>query len=145
MTSPAAAFSSPSVTYRRYVNGRFQVSAEIPEHFQAGVPPANADGQVFTFGSARVSVYGNVNSFGQTPAQALASAVESAPGEITYQSQNGQVIAVSGLTTTGQVFYIRSVVRPGLIATLNWLYTAQDQAVYQPAVEHAVATITVAP
>jgi hypothetical protein len=142
MTSPT---SSPSVTYRRYLNGRFQISAEIPAQFQAGHPPENGDGQIFRFGSARVSVYGNVNSFSETPAQALASAVQSAPGEITYQSQNGPVIAVSGQTTTGQVFYIRSVVRPGLIATLDWLYPAQDQAVHQPEVEHAVATFTVPP
>lgn len=148
-TPPAApAQSSPSGT--RYTNARFGFSFEVPPGYQAQTPPVDGDGLSFASpaGTATVTAYGAGNVAGYSPAQEMAQLVrthQSARDTISYRFFQNDVIAVSGTTPHGTVFYQREVVYSAVIYTLLWSYPAATKAQYGTMVTQTVDSFVPGP
>jgi hypothetical protein len=145
--SPTAAPGpGPSPSARgshRYANARFGCSFDVPDGYTGQAPPVDGDGLSFRdpAGPATVTAYGDNNVLGHTPSQELAamtSAHQSAGDTVTYRFARGGVIAVSGTTPAGMVFYQREVVYPAVIYTLAWTYPTATKTQYDPLVTQTV-------
>jgi hypothetical protein len=148
-TSPApAAGASPSGT--RYTNARFGFSFRVPPGYQAQSPPVDGDGLSFAnpARTATVTAYGASNIGRYSPAQEMAQLVktyQSARDTISYRFFHDDVIAVSGTTPRGAVFYQREVVYPAVIYTLLWSYPAATEAQYATLVTQTVDSFVPGP
>jgi pimeloyl-ACP methyl ester carboxylesterase len=141
----------PPSGYFRYTNPRFEFSFDVPDGYTAGAPPQDRDGQSFTnsTGTATVTGFGQDSSPGEmTPARDLAQLVstyESSGDQVTLRYLNGDIVAVSGTTPQGAIFYQRDVVFSLVIYSLVWDYPAADKAQYDPLVTHTVSSFTPGP
>ena len=70
---------------------------------------------------------------------------QSARDTITYRFFKDDVIAVSGTTPHGMVFYQREVIYPAVIYTLLWSYPAAGQARYDALVTQTVDSFVPGP
>jgi hypothetical protein len=141
---------STSPAYSRYSNARFGFSVEVPTAYKAGRLPADRDGREFTnaAGTANVTAYGGDNVLNRTPAGELSaqrSRYASEGDTVTYKHRRGNVIAVSGTTTTGTVFYLREVVLSKAIYSLEWSYPVASRASFNTVVNHSAATFQPGP
>jgi hypothetical protein len=139
-----------STTYSRYSNARFSFSVDVPAAYTPGRLPADGDGREFTnpAGTASVTAFGGDNVLNRTPAGELGaqrSRYVNQGDTVTYQHRQGKVIAVSGTTTTGTVFYLREVVLPKAIYSLEWSYPLAGRASFTAVVNHSVATFQPGP
>ena len=140
----------PSGGYYRYTNKRFMFSLDIPDGYTAGSLPVDRDGKSFTnsAGTATVTASGSNNTPNWTPSQDLASLVsayQSDGDDVTLDYLNGDVIAVSGTTPSGAIFYERDIVYPAVIYALAWTYPTADKAQYNALVSHTVSSFTPGP
>jgi pimeloyl-ACP methyl ester carboxylesterase len=139
----------PPSGYFRYTNPRFKFSFDVPDGYTAGAPPADGDGRSFTNGTGTVTAFGQDYSPGEmTPADDLAELVSSygsSGDQVTLRYRNGGIVAVSGKTPQGAIFYQRDVVFPSVIYSLVWNYPAADNAQYAPLVNHTVSSFTPGP
>jgi pimeloyl-ACP methyl ester carboxylesterase len=141
----------PPSGYYRYINPRFKFSFDVPDGYTAGARPVDGDGRSFTNSTGTATVTGSgVNNLsgGMTPAQDLAELVSSygsSGDQVTLRYRNGDIVAVSGTTPQGAIFYQRDVVFPLVIYSLVWNYPAADKAQYAPLVDHTVSSFTPGP
>jgi hypothetical protein len=148
-TSPAPPVRpSPSAT--RYTNARFGFSFGVPPGYRAQTPPVDGDGLSFAnpARTATVTAYGAGNVVGYSPAQEMAQLVktyQAARDTISYRFSQDDVIAVSGTTPRGTVFYQREVVYPAVIYTLLWNYPATTKAQYGTLVTQTVDSFVPGP
>jgi hypothetical protein len=136
--------------YRRYTNPRFGFSADIPASFVAKARPADGDGQAFRNPSdtADVTVYGENNGAGNSTLKERHAQVwgfRHQGDHVTLNYQNNDVIAVSGTTADGKVFYLREVVRSKAINGMTWTYPIADKPTYDPMVQHGALTFRPGP
>ena len=151
-TPPAAApSSSPAAGGNgRYTNQRFGFSFDVPAGYAAQTPPADGDGLSFsnTARTATVTGYGGNNVLSRSPSQEMAAAVttyQAARDSITYRFIHKDVIAVSGTTPHGTVFYQREVVYPAVIYTLLWTYPSASKTQYDALVTQTVDSFVPGP
>jgi pimeloyl-ACP methyl ester carboxylesterase len=143
--------TAPPSGYFRYTNPRFNFSFDVPDGYTAGAPPQDRDGQSFTngTGTATVTGFGQDSGLGgSTPAQDLAELVstyESSGDQVTLRYLNGDIVAVSGTTPQGAIFYQRDVVLSQVIYSLVWNYPSADKAQYSPLVDYTVSSFTPGP
>jgi hypothetical protein len=152
---PAAAAPRPSPSPSasdsyRYANARFGFSFDVPDGYTAQTPPEDGDGLSFRnpAGPATVTAYGDNNVLSHTPSQelaAMASAHQSDGDTVTYRFARGDVIAVSGTTPQGMVFYQREVVYPAVIYALAWTYPIVSKTRYDPLVTQTVDSFVPGP
>jgi hypothetical protein len=148
-TSPAPAVAaSPSGT--QYTNARFAFSFRVPPGYRAQSPPVDGDGLSFAnpARTATVTAYGASNVGRYSPAQELAQLVktyQSARDTVSYRFFHSDVIAVSGTTPGGAVFYQREVVYSAVIYTLLWSYPAATKAQYGTLVTQTVDSFVPGP
>ena len=140
--------ASPSGT--RYTNARFGFSFIVPPGYRAQSPPADGDGLSFASPArtATVTAYGASNIGRYSPAQELARLVtthQSARDTVSYRFSGQDVIAVSGTTPGGTVFYQREVVYSAVIYTLVWSYPAATKARYGTLVTQTVDSFVPGP
>jgi hypothetical protein len=140
---------SASGSYR-YANARFGFSFDVPDGYTAQAPPADGDGLSFrdAAGPATVTAYGDDNVLSRTPSQelaAMASAHQSAGDTVTYRFARGDVIAISGTTPAGMVFYQREVVYPAVIYALAWTYPAVTKTQYDSLVTQTAGSFIPGP
>jgi hypothetical protein len=137
-TSPTGVDSAPVSSYRSYTNPRFAYTAYFPAAFTSQNQNANGDGLEWVGGNegmVSVKAFGRNNVDGYTPDQELA--VDAEGLQVTYSRISDDVVTVSGLSADGQaIVYIREVVGPGSINTLQWTYPAQDKASWDDAVTY---------
>jgi hypothetical protein len=152
-TAPAvrpisSAQTSPSGT--RYTNARFGFSFDVPTGYQAQSPPVDGDGLSFAdpARTATVTAYGAGNVTRYSPAQEMTQLVKTYQGArdtISYRFSQADVIAVSGTTPHGIVFYQREIVYPAVIYTLLWHYPAATAAQYDILVTQTVDSFVPGP
>jgi hypothetical protein len=147
-SKPPATPVAPSGS--RYTNPRFGFSFNVPAGYRAGTPPTDGDGLIFTSPAktATVSAYGGNNALSRSPAQEMAAVVktyQSARDTITYRFFKNDVIAVSGTTPHGMVFYQREVIYPAVIYTLLWSYPAAGHTRYDALVTQTVDSFVPGP
>jgi hypothetical protein len=147
-SKPPATPVAPSGS--RYTNPRFGFSFNVPAGYRAGTPPTDGDGLIFTSPAktATVSAYGANNALSRSPAQEMAAVVttyQSARDTITYRFFKNDVIAVSGTTPHGMVFYQREVIYPAVIYTLLWSYPAAGHTRYDALVTQTVDSFVPGP
>jgi hypothetical protein len=139
--------------YFRYTDPRFKFSFDVPIGYTGGVLPADRDGRSFTNSAATATVAGfgqdiGQDSGGMSPAddlEKLISAYESSGDQVTLRYLNGDIVAVSGTTPTGEIFYQRDVVFSLVIYSLVWNYPATEKAQYNQIVDHTVSSYTPGP
>ena len=73
------------------------------------------------------------------------STYRSAGDTITYRFTKGDVIAVSGTTVHGTIFYHREIVYPAVLYALLWTYPTTGQTHYDPLVTLTVGSFTPGP
>jgi hypothetical protein len=134
----------------RYTNARFGFSFTVPPGYRAQSPPADGDGLSFASPArtATVTAYGASNIGRYSPAQELARLVtthQSARDTVSYRFSGQDVIAVSGTTPGGTVFYQREVVYSAVIYTLVWSYPAATKAQYGTLVTQTVDSFVPGP
>ncbi len=66
-------------------------------------------------------------------------------GQITLRYLNGDLIAVSGTTPEGTIFYQREIVYPAVIYGLTWTYPLADKTQYDELVSHTASSFTPGP
>jgi hypothetical protein len=142
--------TTTATPYHRYSNARYGFSVDVPSSYRADQPPADGDGREFTnrAGTAHVTAYGANNVNDRTPAGELSAQRSGYVGHgdtVTYTHRTGDVIAVSGTTASGRVFYLREVVLTKAIYSLAWSYPVATKATYDAAVNHSVATFAPGP
>lgn len=147
-TALAGAPSSPG--FFQYHNRRFGFSFNVPDGYTKQPPPVDGDGDGFTNGTATITGFGQnyLTSPGMTPRQDLAELISnyrSDGGTITYQTTDGDLAAVSGVTSRGEVFYQRDVVYPRVTYSLVWRYPYAGKAQYDPLVAYTATTFTPGP
>src|SRR6201999_237001 len=103
----------------RYTNARFGFSFDVPPGYQAQSPPVDGDGLSFAdpARTATITAYGASNVTRYSPAREMTQLVrtyQSARDTISYRFSRADVIAVSGTTPHGIVFYQREVVYPAI-------------------------------
>jgi hypothetical protein len=140
----------PSPSGTRYTNARFGFSFDVPAGYQAQTAPVDGDGLAFAdpARTATVTVYGAGNVARYSPAQEMAQLVKSyqaARDTISYRFSQNDVIAVSGNTPHGAVFYQREVVYSAVIYTLLWSYPAATKAQYGTMVTQTVDSFVPGP
>ena len=149
--TPAAPSSSPAAGGNdRYTNQRFRFSFDVPAGYAAQTPPTDGDGLSFSnaAGTATVTGYGGNNVLSRSPSQEMAAVVaiyQAAKDIISYRFINKNVIAVSGTTPHGTVFYQREVVYPAVIYTLQWMYPTASKAEYDAPVTQTVDSFVPGP
>ena len=148
VTSAPPAQASPAAT--RYTNARFGFSFDVPAGYRAQPPPVDGDGLSFASPArtATVTAYGASNVARYSPAQEMAQLVktyQSARATISYRFSQNDVIALSGTTPQGTVFYQREVVYPAVIYTLLWNYPAATKAQYDRLVTQTVDSFAPGP
>jgi hypothetical protein len=142
---------SPSASNSyRYANARFGFSLGVPDGYTAQTPPEDGDGLSFrnAAGPATVTAYGDNNVLSHTPSQelaAMASTYQSAGDTVTYRFARGDVVAVSGTTPHGTIFYQREVVYPAVIYALGWTYPIASKSQYDPLVTGTVDSFVPGP
>jgi hypothetical protein len=139
-----------SPTAIRYTNARFGFSFDVPAGYRAQSPPVDGDGLSFASPArtATVIAYGASNVARYSPAQEMAQLVttyQSARDTISYRFSQNDVIALSGTTPHGTVFYQREVVYPAVIYTLLWNYPAATKAQYDRLVTQTVDSFAPGP
>lgn len=150
-TTPAAPSSSPAAGGNdRYTNQRFGFSFEMPAGYAAQTPPTDGDGLSFSnaAGTATVTGYGGNNVLSRSPSQEMTAVVatyQAAKDVIRYRFIDKDVIAVSGTTPHGTVFYQREVVYPAVIYTLQWMYPTASKAEYDALVTQTVDSFVPGP
>ena len=152
-TAPAVRPISPAQTSpsgTRYTNARFGFSFDVPPGYQAQAPPVDGDGLSFAdpARTATVTAYGAGNVTRYSPAREMTQLVrtyQSARDTISYRFSRADVIAVSGTTPHGIVFYQREVVYPAVIYTLLWNYPAATKARYDILVTQTVDSFVPGP
>jgi hypothetical protein len=122
----------------------------VPDGYTAQAPPVDGDGLSFrdAAGPATVTAYGDNNVLSHTPSQelaAMASAHQSAGDTVTYRFARGDVVAVSGTTPPGMVFYQREVVYPAVIYALDWTYPTASKTQYDSLVTQTVDSFVPGP
>jgi len=147
---PRPTAAAPATGATRYANVRFGFSFGVPAGYQAATPPADGDGLTFTSPgrAATVSGYGSPNVLGRSPSAEMAAVVksyQSARDTITYRFFRNDVIAVSGTTPHGMVFYQREIVYPAVIYTLLWSYPAAGATQYDALVTQTVISFVPGP
>lgn len=134
--SPSAASRGTAASgYRTYANPRYGFTTLWPASFRAEPPPADGDGQSWTWldGRVKLAAYGANNVFGYSPRQD--EAVDSRGLTVTYRAVSGNVVTVSGYQHNGRtIVYQRDFVGPGSIDTLYWSYPTSQKARWDAAV-----------
>jgi hypothetical protein len=137
--------------YFLYTNKRFSFSFDVPDGYTAAPPPVDGDGREYDNATRTASVTGfgsNNFALGTTPAQDLAGLIsthQSQGDTVTYQFMSGDIVAVSGTTAKGAIFYQRDVVYTQVIYSLVWTYPVAGKAQYDALVTHSVQTFTPGP
>jgi hypothetical protein len=140
----------PSPGGTRYTNVRFGFSFDVPPGYRAQSPPVDGDGLSFAdpARTATITAYGASNVTRYSPAQEMTQLVktyQSARDTISYRFSQADVIAVSGTTPHGIVFYQREIVYPAVIYTLLWHYPAATKAQYDILVTQTVDSFVPGP
>lgn len=133
-----------------YTNARFGFSFDVPVGFTAQALPEDGDGLSFTNAARTVTItaYGDNNTLARSPAQeltAVTATYQSAGDTITYRFAHGDVIALSGTTPHGAIFYHREVVYPAVIYALLWTYPTAARFQYDPLVTATVHSFVPGP
>jgi hypothetical protein len=149
-SAPSASPAKANPSGTRYTNARFGFSFTVPPGYRAQPPPADGDGLSFASPAktATVTAYGASNIGRYSPAQEMAQLVttyQSARDTISYRFSDHDVIAVSGTTPSGAVFYQREVVYSAVIYTLLWSYPAASKAQYDTLVTQTVDSFVPGP
>lgn len=119
-------------SYETYRNDRFGFSVRYPAGLLHPLPPPqNDDGRRFESddGRVRMRVSGRHNATGE-PMDALWQQARRAwaeEGTITYETQQDSAFIVSG-TAADTVFYQKTLLRDGLVETLELRYPAAMKA-----------------
>jgi hypothetical protein len=148
---PSPSGCSPgSAAYAEYASGRFGFRVLIPASFVPDAPPADGDGLLFRSPDrhATVTAGGGENVNAKPPGQLLASleaSYQGPGGTVTYHSHRGHVIALSGTTSSGRVFYVRDIVHPTYFYGLTWSYPHSAQASYGPMVTETAESFIAGP
>lgn len=128
----------------------------MPDGYKAATPPVDGDGQEFDSADGNSSVTGwgdnnpgaNPGTALLTPAQdlaALLSQYRSDGDTVTYQAVEGDIVAVSGTTAQGKIFYQRDVVYSQVLYALIWSYPASEKAQFNAIVTHTAAVFAPGP
>lgn len=155
-SSAASGSSAGGTAYFRYENKRFKFAFYVPDGYKAATPPVDGDGQEFDSADGSASVTGSgVNNLGANPGTslltpaadlaALSSHYRANGDTVTYQAVDGDIVAVSGTTPQGKIFYQRDVVYSQVLYALVWSYPAAEKARFDAIISHTAGAFVPGP
>lgn len=123
--------------YGCYVNHRYAYALAWPKRLLRPMGESDAgDGQVFASpdGRAELRCWGSFNeSPQQTIPEALAQALDQPGRQVTYRHADKSFFVLSGYTD-GRIFYRRSILAHGVLATFELTYEKSLKELFDPVI-----------
>jgi hypothetical protein len=147
--STIAAAAEETLAWTSYHNTRFGVTADVPQGWRAGPPPANNDGLVFTSpdGMASLTISGMLNLEPD-----VAVALDSLGGEredeqITYKQRSGNTLTLSGFKTADKIFYAKYLLscHNQILNSIYFEYPAAQKVMFDSIVTHIAHSLKPGP
>lgn len=134
--------------YACYVNHRYGYALAWPKNLLRPMGESDAkDGQVFESpdGRAELRCWGSFNDvLQQTIPEALAQAQAEPGRQVTYRHAGGGFFVLSG-HKDGRIFYRRSVLAHGVLASFELTYEASLKELFDPVIRDLLAGFIVDP
>lgn len=144
IASLSAKALAESQTWSTYHNLRFGTTADVPQGWRSGPPPANNDGLIFTSqdGTAQLTVSGSLNI--QDSLEAAFESYETPEkGEtISYKHRAGHAVTLSG-TKGDRIFYTKHLLscRDQIWNSIYLEYPAARKAAFDALVAHVAKSL----
>jgi hypothetical protein len=132
-----ASWSAPVADGATYANARFGFTIQYPRDlFPSLTESDNSDGATFHTQQAGVSLlaWGSYNALDQTPADIAQEAKQDCRTDqpVPYQVARANLVAVSCLTTSGDIFYRKTLIHGDVLTSVQMTYPAADRGYWDP-------------
>ena len=98
------------IYFNTYYNNRFDFVVDYPSIFIAGEEPTNGDGLSFSHKDASLSFFGrNAGIWENDDLANLFNEQKKSYATVTYEKLGKNFFVLSGYTSTGQIFYIKTI------------------------------------